>query len=138
MECCGARNRKKSLQAARDEKGSIIVDPDRAASHFIAYWRKVAEEIVDGKGARDLLSQYMRELPSFRPVQKLQEVVQIVRGLPDTACGSDGVPFSAWKHAPCCKAKVDTNPPRSWHGCLCLLRCFLSVVVGSHEEARQV
>jgi hypothetical protein len=30
---------------------------------------------------------------------KFEEFVEIVRELPDSACGPDGVPYSAWKHA---------------------------------------
>ena len=100
MEWWSTRCRKISLQTARDEKGDVITDPDHAAAVFTAYWKRVAEEkTIDSKKAKEFLKQHVRKLPKFTCVLKLDEFVEIVRELPDSACGPDGVPYSAWKHA---------------------------------------
>jgi hypothetical protein len=94
------RGRKISLQGARDQLGDVISDPDRAADSFIRHWKAVAEEkTIDLQAARIFLKQYMRKIPNFRAVLSFEEFVEIVRKLPDTACGPDGVPYSAWRHA---------------------------------------
>ena len=57
------------------------------------------EKTIDIKKARKFLKQHVRRLPVFKCVLEFGEFAQIVRELPDSACGPDGVPYSAWKHA---------------------------------------
>ena len=100
MDCWATRNRKTSLQAARDEQGNLIDDPEQAAGQFISHWKKVAEtKIIDKKAAQTFLLENMRKIPSFRVVLDFEEFVTIVRGLPDSACGPDGIPYAAWRNA---------------------------------------
>ena len=100
MDSWATRGRKASLQGARDQTGAVISDPDQAADAFVAHWKEVAEEKrVDKQAARQFLSQYMRRIPSFRVILTFEEFLTIVRGLPDSACGPDGIPYSGWKHA---------------------------------------
>ena len=101
MDCWATRNRKVSLQGARNITGEVIDDPDEAAKQFVEHWKKVAEaKIVDKAGAREFLKQNMRKLPEFRSVLTFDEFVLIVSELPDSACGPDGIPYAAWRHAP--------------------------------------
>ena len=100
MSFWATRGRKVSLQGARDQAGNVISNPDEAADSFIKHWKAVAEEkLIDVHAARSFLAQHMRKMPSFRTVLSFEDFVEIVRSLPDTACGPDGVPYSAWRHA---------------------------------------
>ena len=100
MDRWATRNRKASLQACRDSAGNVISEPDKAAEVFVTHWKKVAEEkYIDKYKARAFLRQYMRKIPHFRTVLSFEEFLQIVRELPDSACGPDGVPYSAWRNA---------------------------------------
>ena len=101
MDQWATKNRKASLQGARDEAGHVVNNPDKAAEVFISHWRKVAEEKhIDKQLAREFLSRHMRKIPQFRTVLTFVEFLELVRGLPDSACGPDGIPYSAWRRAP--------------------------------------
>ena len=101
MDLWATRNRKAPLQAARDENGIIVEEPERAASIFIDHWKVVAEEKkIDSKQARAFLSQYMRKLPDFKTVINFERFLGMVRDLKDSACGPDGIPNAAWANAP--------------------------------------
>ena len=95
------KGRKVSLQGARDPGGNVISDPNAAAEVFISHWGKVAEEkTIDVQKAREFLKMHMRKIPMFQTVLKFEAFVTMIRELPDSACGPDGIPYSAWRHAP--------------------------------------
>jgi hypothetical protein len=94
------RNRKVSLQGARDNAGNVIDDPSEAAASFVSHWKAVAQEkLIDVTAARNFLKQHMRKIPQFRTILTFEAFVEVVRELRDSACGPDGIPFLAWKHA---------------------------------------
>ena len=101
QDCWATKGRKVSLQGARDLSGNVISDPEEAAEVFIAHWRKVAErKPIDVQKAREFLKLHMRKLPVFRTVLTFEEFMEMIRELPDSACGPDGIPYAAWRHAP--------------------------------------
>ena len=96
MDYWATRGRKASLQAARDEQGNVVIDPDQATAIYIAHWKQVAEEkTIDRRKARAFLSQHMRKIPNFPTVLVFERFVKLIRELPDSACGPDGIPYSA-------------------------------------------
>ena len=100
IDCWATRNRKASLRGARDEAGNVICDPDQAATMLTSHWAQVAsEKIIDKRAARKFLREHMRRIPSFRTVLTFIEFKCIIQELPDSACGPDGIPYSAWRHA---------------------------------------
>ena len=96
------KRRRKSLQVARDKDGQIIEDPERASAVFCSYWKNVfSEKTIDEVLAHSFLRDFARPLPSdvtwTLPFEQFDDVIKRCR---DSAAGPDGLPYSAWFHAP--------------------------------------
>ena len=88
------------MQEVRDAKGDVVSEPRRAVDLFAAHWHALAEEnVIDESKTRGFLrgflTWYMRKISSFRVVLTYEEFAESIRQLLDSACGPDGIPYSA-------------------------------------------
>ena len=67
MDQWATRNRKITLQGAKDSDGSVITEPSSAAEVFIRHWKDVAQsKRIDTTQAKAFLAKYMRKLPVLK------------------------------------------------------------------------
>ena len=96
------RNRRKSLQAAKSDDGTVIDDPDVACETFANHWSGVFDEKgIDMAAARDFLDRHARRLPNnIVWTISSTDFNKIIARCTDSATGPDGLPYSAWANAP--------------------------------------
>ena len=94
----------KKLQAAKDEMGNVITDPDVACAMFSDHWSGVfCPKDIDVAAARAFLTEYARPLPrDVRWVVSQDVFEKIIARSVDSSTGPDGLPYSAWQNAPQC------------------------------------
>ena len=96
------KGRRKTLEAAKDEEGNVIVDPDIACSVFSKHWGNVfSPKDIDVLAANEFLGKYARRLPDgINWIVPLAEFEKLIERCTDSATGPDGLPYSAWANSP--------------------------------------
>ena len=95
-----SRNYKVAPQGARDEKGEVTGEADKAASIVLEQLKKVAEEkSIYQQKARDVLDEFAQRLTRFRCILLFDNCFKIFKTSKDLACGPDGIPCSAWRNS---------------------------------------
>lgn len=94
------RQKRTSLEAAKDERGQVVVNPDEAAQLFINYWGNTfKQKDIHAGYAKKFLKKYCRKLPLTNFIISLERFTEILEGTNDSATGPDGIPYAAWRVA---------------------------------------
>lgn len=109
------RQRRRSLQCIRRADGSNAIDEQECCSLLSGHWGNVfSDKPVDTRKCREFLSSWSRRLPSVNWMLTFEQFEGVLSNTNDSSLGPDGVPYSAWRHAPQSARKVLYSAYVSW------------------------